>query len=373
MVMLTSACSSPSATTDASSRVTDSTKAELAALLKTRADAIARGDAKAFESTYDTTRPAFRRWQSAEFAESAKAPTRLLGKVVEVQPYLDRYVRAWVEESNERTGWPQGLELTRLYFRREADRWLLTEPRADESGGERTKTAGGHTLTYYGLDEDIADLFLAEYRAARDLAAKLAPAPLTADFNARIVPTAEIAGPGALGSSAMQSNNLGLALFPWAIRIDPSRTRISNITRYEYRAGSLIWLREQVLPGIRPRVGQAPWIVDGWEQHQAWVGPPAFYQPACAGAPPLTLKQLTDGPPELGSPAATLDNYDQYYTYTRTMGEYLDLTYGLPAYWDLLKAFMLSPDAKANMLKVLQVTPEQFYANWLVWAKKKYC
>ena len=55
------------------------------------------------------------------------------------------------------------------------------------------------------------------------------------------------------------------------------------------------------------------------------------------------------------------------------MGEYFDATFGLTAYWDLIKEFVPSVDAKANMLKVLHVTPDEFYANWLVWAKKKYC
>jgi hypothetical protein len=353
--------------------VTDSTKAELAALLTARDDAIARGDAKAFENTYDTTRPAFRRWQAAEFAEAAQLGPRLLGKIVDVQPYLDTYVRAWVEESSDRAGWPKGLDVTRLYFRREAGRWLLTEPRADELGGEQTRTIGGHTLTYYGLDEDIADLYVHEHTVARDLIAKLAPVPVTADFNARIVPTAEIAGPGEPYSSASRNDRNGIWLFPWAISLDSSRTRLSGVAQGEYRLSALDWMREQVVPGVAARMEQVPWILEGWERHQAWIGPPAFYQPVCAGVPPLTLKQLTDWPPPQGSSAITLAVWDQHYTLERTMGEYFDATFGVPAYWALLKAFVPSVDANANMLKVLQVTPEQFYANWLVWVKKKYC
>ena len=352
--------------------MTDSTKAELTALLKSRDDAIARGDAKAFESTYDTTRPAFRRWQAAEFAEAAKLGPRLLGKVVDVQPYLDTYVRAWVEESNDAAGWPKGLDVTRLYFRREAGRWLLTEPRADELGGERTKTVGGHTLTYYGLDEDLADHFLNEHRVAHDLLARLAPVPLTTDFNARIVPTAEIAGPGEFFGSASRNDRNGIWMFPWAISLDSSRTRLSGVAAGEYRLASLDWMRDQVVPGIAARLEQAPWM-NGWERHQAWIGPPEFYQPVCAGVPALTLKQLMDGPPPLESPAATFEVYNQHYTLDRAMGEYFDATFGVPAYWTLLKSFEQSVDAKANMLKVVQLTPEQFYANWLAWAKKKYC
>jgi len=373
LLIATNSCGSPNATVDNAVRVTDSTKAELTALLKTREDAIGRSDQRAFEGTYDVTRPAFRRWQAEEFADAATLGPRLLGKIVDVQPYLDRYVRAWVEESSERAGWPKGVELTRLYFRREAGRWLLTEPRADELGGERTKSLGGHTLTYYGLDEDLADLFLDEYRTARDLAAKLAPAPLRADFSARIVPTAEIAGPGQQGIIAMGADRAGIQLFPWAISLDSSRTRLSDVTLFEYRAGGLIWMREQLLPGIVPRLQQAPWLLEGWQLHQAWTGPRDFYQPVCAGVPVLTLKQLTDGLPPPGSPAATLNVGSQYYTLERTMGEYFDATFGLTAYWDLIKEFVPSVDAKANMLKVLHVTPDEFYANWLVWAKKKYC
>lgn len=371
VVVIASACGS--APTDSSTGVTDSTKAELGAVLKAREGAIARGDLKAFETTFDTTRLTFRRWQSAEFAEAAKLGPRLFGNVVDVQPYLDRYVRAWVEESNERAGWPKGVNLTRLYFRREAGRWLLTEPRADELGGERTKTVGTHTFTYYGLDDDIADLFLAEYRSAHELVAKLSPMPLSADFNTRLIPTAEVAGPGSLANRATTYDRAGFALFPWAISVDPTRTKLSGVTQFEYRVSSVSWMREQVLPGIRVRIEQAPWLLEGWEQHQAWVGPRTFYQPVCAGVSALTLKQLTDGPPPPESPATTIEIYSQYYTYTRTMGEYFDATFGLAAYWDLLKAFVPSADAKANMVKVLLVTPEQFYASWLVWAKKKYC
>jgi hypothetical protein len=373
LLMVTASCGTPSATIDNSVRVTDSTKAELTALLKTREDAIGRSDQKAFEGTYDMTRPAFRRWQAEEFAAAATLGPRLLGKIVDVQSYLDRYVRAWVEESYERPGWPKGLDLIRLYFRREAGNWLLTEPRMDELGGERTQTVAGQTLTYYGLDEDIAELFLDEARAARDLAAKLSPIPLRPEFNARLVPTAEIAGPGNTFAAGSHSDRSGLWLFPYAISLDPSRTRLASGTQSEYRLSSLDWMRDQVLPGIEARLAQASWLWQGWAKHQAWIGPRGIYQPACAGVPALTLKQLSDGPPEIGSPAATLEVFSQYYTYARTMGEYFDATFGLMAYWDLLKEFVPSVDAKANMLKVLHVTPDEFYANWLVWAKKKYC
>jgi hypothetical protein len=118
---------------------------------------------------------------------------------------------------------------------------------------------------------------------------------------------------------------------------------------------------------------QADWLRVGWNEHQAWLGPRDFYQPVCAGVPVLTLKQLSDGPPPPESPSTTIAIYDQYYTLSRTMGEYFDATFGLPAHWALLRAFIQSADPTANLVKVVQVTPDQFYANWLAWAKKKYC
>lgn len=370
-------CGGPSTQPDSRPQITETTKSELEALLTARTNALTSGDRKAFDATYDATRPAFRRWQAGEFEEAARLGFPTLGRVVEVQVYGDRYVRAWVEESLDTPGFGRSLHVRRLYFRREGGRWLLTEPARDELGGERTKTAGGHTLTYWGLDEDIADLFLGEYRNARVFALKAAAAPVAVAgdlINARLIPTAEIAGLNeARGGALVRWGDDNLSMLPLGISLEPSRTALSENARLAYRHPLLSWVRGKVLPGAESRLGNARWLDIGWLEHRAWTATREFYQPTCAGVPPLTLKQLSDGLPPPASPAATLELHSQYYTYVRTMFEYFDATFGAPAYWDLLKEFGGNADAKANMVKVLRVTPEQFYSGWLAWAKQKYC
>ncbi len=374
VLVAASSCGAPSTQPDSQVRITDTTKSELEALLKARADALTSGDRKAFDATYDATRPAFRRWQAGVFEEAARLGFSTLGRVTDAQVYGDRYVRAWYEESIESPGFPRSLHVRRLYFRREGGRWLLTEPARDELGGERTKTAGGHTLAYWGLDEDIADLFLTEYGTAREFALKAAapPVAVTGDLNARLIPTAEIAGPNEGGVGFIRWNSNELRMLPSGTSLEPSRRALSEFARYAYRHPLLSWVRGVVAPGVGARLSNALWLDIGWLQHRAWTATREFYRPACAGVPAMTLKQLSDGPPS-GSPAATLEVTGQYYTYVRTMFEYFDATFGAPTYWDLLKEFAGNADAKSNMVKVLHVTPEQFYSGWLAWAKQKYC
>jgi hypothetical protein len=43
------------------------------------------------------------------------------------------------------------------------------------------------------------------------------------------------------------------------------------------------------------------------------------------------------------------------------------------ANWDLMTAPKAGVDAKVNLPQVLHVTPEGFYAGWILWTKQTYC
>jgi hypothetical protein len=55
------------------------------------------------------------------------------------------------------------------------------------------------------------------------------------------------------------------------------------------------------------------------------------------------------------------------------MVEYLYAQFGPDAYRELLIAYKAGVDPKVNYPLVLKTTPEEFYAGWLAFTKKKYC
>jgi hypothetical protein len=78
-----------------------------------------------------------------------------------------------------------------------------------------------------------------------------------------------------------------------------------------------------------------------------------------------------DGPD--ADPNVTPERVVQLYAYANTMVEYLYATFRKDAYWDFLAAYKDTVDPQLTYPKVLGVTPSQFYAGWLAFAKKKYC
>jgi hypothetical protein len=85
-----------------------------------------------------------------------------------------------------------------------------------------------------------------------------------------------------------------------------------------------------------------------------------------------TLKQLADGPPQVAVGVAP-EVYGRFYAYAASMVAYLIEKYGNDAFWQLMSAFVQNASATTNFPAILKTTPDEFYAAWLVWLKKKYC
>ena len=143
----------------------------------------------------------------------------------------------------------------------------------------------------------------------------------------------------------------------------------SDYQRSVMKHEGLHWLQEQTIPGINARLDW--WLVEGWPDY---IGESrtqaALVNALCRNEIP-TFKQMVDGPG--ADPNMAPERVSQFYAYANTMVEYLYATFRKDVYWDLLAAYKDTVDPQLTYPKVLGVTPPQFYAGWLAFAKKKYC
>ena len=347
--------------------ITDRTTGEIEALLQKRTDTVQNKDLVGFQSTFDGTRAALRRCQTESFdVASRQGGGGPAPKVAKVEPYLDTYVRAYV--GNDANGYQ------RLYFRREAGRWLLTEPKDDELGGDRAKTISGFDLTYYGIDDDIIDVYAKAGVAVREFLQTQARSKTGTPFGMRVFPTRGAAGPtvGCAVAGFHLPNNVSdhfIRIFSNALLLKPGLIEVSDTTSGIIRHEGLHWLQDQFIPGITARLDW--WLTEGWPDYIGESRSLSTKKQVICTTPTPTFKQLVDGlrigpdtPPELPG---------QYYAFANTMVEYLYMTFGNDAYFDLMTAYKDSVDPKITYPKVLKVTPEQFYDGWRVWAKQKLC
>ena len=348
-------------------KITDATKGELEAVLQKHIDALQRRGLAGFQGTYDLTRQAFRRCQGEEFeigGTSLARPARIL----KVEPYRDTYVRAYVDEGR--------LGIARRYFRRDEGRWIQTEPKNTELGGEKKKTVEGLRIEYWAIDEDSIDLLAREGLATREFLKKHAPPRQTdLSFGFRVYPTRESAGITAacraLASSGDANDPLVRFYGAW---LAPSLAEVSVDMRDTYQHEGLHNLQEQFYPGIFARLAnQSWWLIEGWPDHVAGPGKRvAGLRGVLCGDQGFTFKQLSDGPP-FDDPVKPPGLTGQYYAYAASMVDYLLATYGTDTYWALVAAHVETVDAKIIYPKVVKKTGEEFFAEWQAWAKKKYC
>jgi hypothetical protein len=151
---------------------------------------------------------------------------------------------------------------------------------------------------------------------------------------------------------------------------DLSLKGLSDTTRFVLRHELAHELRDQLVPGLGGRLDSDSWLLDGWAHFASSVSQrPDFFKPVCAGVKPPSLSELSIHW-DLGQPGVDVS---RLYATQQSMVEYLYERFGGPAYWDLLRVVGVEGAAHASFLKVLHVTVDQFYADWLTWAKKKYC
>ena len=132
--------------------------------------------------------------------------------------------------------------------------------------------------------------------------------------------------------------------------------------------------------GVAPRGARGvwgasddPWLDDGWVTFATGLDVTGIVRQSCAGLAIPTLAELRAGVPPLGQPGITPDAYGRWLGYSTSMAAYLHDRYGAAAYWSLTAAYLQNASGATNFPKVLQVTPDEFYAAWLVWLKRKYC
>jgi hypothetical protein len=353
------------------------TVGQLEALLRARADAMGRGDAKAFTQTIDTTRPAFRRMQLRIF----DLPNDFISlkssfKLSNAERYKG-YLRAFVDQTLEGNAFFGAFtgtrQQSRLYFRQVEGRWVLTEPTGDESGEEKKRVSGDATTTYRSIDEDVAELFAREVSQALAFAAKQAPRTVSFKVDIAFVPTAELAGPGwdATIGLTYDRGETDLVYSPW-YGFDSTRSQGSLYTQYILRVAALIRMRNAVITGVGARLSNDVWLNNGWLELQTGLDYTAVLRQSCAGIPVPTMSQLAAGPPPIG-PGVPSEVHGRHYAYSQAMVAYLFERFGPDAYWRLLEAYAQNGSAPGNFPSVLKTSQDEFYGAWLMWLKKKYC
>jgi hypothetical protein len=55
------------------------------------------------------------------------------------------------------------------------------------------------------------------------------------------------------------------------------------------------------------------------------------------------------------------------------MVEYLYAGFGADSYWQFMTAFKSTMDPATVYPEVVHESADRFYADWLAWAKRKYC
>ena len=357
--------SSPAVTDQVS--IGPDTQRQLEAVLQRKSDSIRRQDLTGFQSTIDLSRAAFRRCWLEAFDEFSRGsiPFGTLGtKIVKLEPYRDTYIRAYVQDDQT--------SVSRRYFRKNGASWVLTEPRDEELGGDRTKTVDGLEISYWGIDEDIIGLLADEAIATRTFLAHQLRTPAQTSFALRFYPTRESAqqqvGCRTAGTHLVNDpRDPYLRIFVTALA--PSLLQVSDDTRAVVRHEGLHWVQDQFIPGIGARMDW--WLTEGWPDYVGNASRPGTGQLICSGRTPA-LADLRRGAPQ-DDPNSPPELASQYYSYAHSMVEYLYTRFGADAYWSFMTAFKATMNVDVVYPQVVQESADAYYADWLVWAKKKYC
>lgn len=351
-------------------QITDKTRSELEFVLARRAEGLARGNKQVFESTIDLARGgAFRRCEQEDFDIATRRGFHGGGfdrRIVKLNVFKDVYVQAWVDEGR--------LGLTRRYFRRAGDRWLLTEPRNADLGGEKKKSVDGLDISYFAIDDDVVDILAKEGLRAREFLLKQAKKPTRTAFALRFFPTRDSVG-FLVSCQSLASATLNDPKDPhlrfYGIYLNSRLDDVSEDMHNSYIHEGLHWLQDQYIAGITARLDW--WLMEGWPDFvSGFRRGTTMERLLCKDEKPFAFKQMVDGfraedpttPPEVPG---------QYYAQANTMVEYLLNTFGKDRYWDLLDVYVERVEPSFTFPKALSITPEKFYADFLAWAKKDFC
>jgi len=366
VLVLPLACGSP-ATAPANP---ETVRADIQALYDRRVAALAKGDARELEATYDTSRPVLRRYNNDHLELARRGFPGGPLRVVAIEPHGDTYMRAYVQHDTELGfGIASASHAVAEYVRRIDGRWVLSDPLDNELGASRERIGDGVTVTHFAIQDELAPLIHDAARRARTEVTRFAPRGLVGDTKLSLYPTVTALGPG--WASLKYAQYLpDIRLAPISLGTDRATRSLSDITQYVVKMSVAHQLRDEIQPRIGSRLDNDTWLDQGWAGFAAGAPTrPDFFKAACGGVAPLTLKDVSVS----GSIVSFSRDYPTYYAYQTAMVEYLYERYGPRAYWDLLEAFRADADSRVTFPKVLKITPNAFYADWLVWAKKKHC
>ena len=355
---------SPSASGAAAKPAIDEqTRGAIQAVLQKQHDAMARRDQTAFISTIDPQSLALKRCANESYDISTRQGVANVSEVGKIEPYLDTYVRAWVQEG--------GSGQRRLFFRQAADgKWVQTEPKESELGGEKKTTVQDIQIDYWGVDQDVIDaLGKASIAAQKNVLANMLSTERRDPFAIRFYPTRSVAGIQGCSVAAYHLPDVPTDPYVRVLRywFMPSGD-VAPFTTAVLSHEWLHWAQDQFYPGMTARLPW--WAVEGWPDYigQSRTGGEKKFV-ICQTATP-TRKQLEDG----ADPSAPPELATQYYSFANTMVEYLYAAYGgADAYRKLALALKDNADPKVAFPKALNITPEQFYEGWKASAKKEYC
>jgi hypothetical protein len=364
------ACTSPTTAPDASPsggavakpQINEQTRGELQALLQKQHDTMANRDDKAFGATIDQDRRALVRCANESYDIASRQGVGAVGQVGKIEAYLDQYVRAYVSEGANGQ--------RRIFFRKVDGKWVQTEPKDDELGGEKKTTVEDIQVDYWGIDQDVIDSLGKGAVAAKTLVVKNALSDQRRDPLAiRFYPTRSVSG--IQGCTVVGFHLTNVASDPyvrffryWFDANGATSAATISFMSHEW----LHWAQDQFSPGITARLPW--WLVEGWPDYvgQSRTDDQKKFV-ICQTATP-TYKQLEDGADPNGPPELS----PQYYSFANSMVEYLYTNFGgADAYRKLLLGYKDSAVSAVTMPKVLNITPEQFYEGWKVAAKKKFC
>jgi hypothetical protein len=344
--------------------ITASTAAEIESVMKERLRALQAKDLFAFQGTVDLTRLAFRRCQQETFDTAARQGFGGgASRVLKVEPYGDGYVRAYLDDG------ASGID--RRYFRRDRDRWILTEPKESELGGERSQVVDGIRVEYWGIDEDVVGFLGREAAATRDFLTQHATVPIRDVYYVKLIPTRETAGIVGCQFTAFANVRDEHAPFigMWRLWLAPGLDRVSDYVQAVLRHEGLHYLQDQFSHGILVRLDW--WLIEGWPDYIARTrGRGNIAAAVCAPTVP-TLKRIIDGVPT--EPDTPPELTSVYYSLANSMIEYVYAKYGAQSYWDLVALYKDNPDYRLTYPKIFKVEPDAFYQGWLAFAKQKYC
>ncbi len=343
--------------------INEQTRGAIQALLQRQHDTMASRDQNGFTATVDPDRLALKRCANESYDISTRQGVGPVPQVGKIEPYLDAYVRAYVQEGSNGQ--------RRIFFRQTPDgKWVQTEPKDDELGGEKKTTAGDIQIDYWGIDQDVIDaLGKAALEAQKVVLANMLSTNRRDPFAIRFYPTRSVSG--IQGCTVVGFHLTNVATDPYVrffrYWFNPDGT-ISAPTITFMSHEWLHWAQDQFSPGITARLPW--WAVEGWPDYIGQSRSQDTLKFVICQTQIPTLKQLEDGADPNGPPELA----PQYYAFANSMVEYLYATYGgADAYRKLALAFKDDARSSVAFPAALGITPEQFYDGWKAAAKKKYC